>query len=561
MFTCDAEAIHQITSRREAFPKQTSNYKILSIFGRNMLAAEGAEWKMHRKGVSASFNERNAAHIFAESIQQTQGLISYWMGGGKQDDGKKRDGKDSGTILTLEHDTMTLALNIIAHVGFGLRLVWPGQALPANADTKIKKYGSHEPPKGHSMTFADSVATVLERVLLILLVPTRLLQILPFAATKAAYAARWNYEKYMHELLHDKKEAALSGEEEKPDSGMDIMGQLVRAKYSGKPAKGAVLPDDEQLTDQDIMGNAFIILLAGHETTANTLHFALVELATNPAAQRALQADVDRLMGRESDPRKWEYETHINALMASHVAACLNEVLRLTPSVADIPKEVSSGQEQSLVLEGRRHVLPKGMTIMVNTIATHRNPRYWPAAVAATANKEKRDGESEQQQDDDDDDLNTFLPERWYRASRTTTTGSSDQQSNANDEEDFGGFQGPDTSAQLYRPVRGSFIPFSDGARSCLGRRIAQVEMVAALAVLFQRYSVELAVDEWASDKEVEEMGTAARRDLYARARTRARETVRGATSLLTLKLHGDLRVPIRLVKRGEERFIGEWED
>jgi hypothetical protein len=29
--------------------------------------------------------------------------------------------------------------------------------------------------------------------------------------------------------------------------------------------------------------------------------------------------------------------------------------------------------------------------------------------------------------------------------------------------EDFGGFTGHDTSAQIFRPVRGSFLPFSDG--------------------------------------------------------------------------------------------------
>lgn len=562
LWTCDAQVIHQITSRREAFPKQTSNYKILSIFGRNMLAAEGAEWKMHRKGVSASFNEKNAAHIFTESIKQTQGMIAYWMepsgvDGKEEGDGQKATAR-SPTINTLEHDTMTLALNIIAHVGFGLRLLWPGQKMPEDADAKSKRYGSAEPPRGHSLTFADSLAMVLERILLVLIVPPWLLRVLPFQATRAAWAARWNYEEYMHEFLRDKTEAAQrqsEGDGERGEEGMDIMGQLVRTKY-GKNKKSysssktqGTKPADE-LTDSDIMGNSFVILLAGHETTANTLHFTLVELATNPAAQRALQADVDRLLGTDSDPLGWDYEACINALMASHVAACMNETLRLTPSVADIPKEVSAGAEQTITLgqdgEGsgsgsgggrrRQHVLPRGTTIMLNTIGAHRNPRYWPAA----------GGEG---------DLDKFLPERWFRPSmnvRGEAAAAEEEQ-----EEDYGGFQGPDTSAQLYRPVRGSFIPFSDGPRSCLGRRIAQVEMVAALAVLFQRYSVELAVDEWATDEQVEAMGREERRALYEKARGKAKDTVRMASSLLTLKLHGELKVSVRLVRRGEERFLG----
>lgn len=542
LFTCDAQAIHQITSRREAFPKQTSNYKILAIFGSNMLCTEGAEWKVHRKGVSASFNERNAAHIFVESIKQTQGLIDYWLPpAGEDEEGRSR----SGTIDTLEHDTMTLALNIIAHVGFGLRLLWPGQKMPEDTDAKSKKYGSHEPPAGHSMTFAQSLATVLERILLLLMIPKGLLKLLPFKATKEAFAARWNYEKYMQEFLQDKKEDALKGNADKDKGGMDIMGQLVGTKYGrNSQSLKAKRADEAQLSDSDIIGNSFIILLAGHETTANTLHFALIELANNPSAQRALQADVDRLLGRDSNPLRWNYESNINALMASNVAACLNEVLRLTPSVADIPKEVSPGQDQTLTIDGNKYVLQRGTTIILNSIEAHRNPKYWPT---------KPRHQNWPGTGDNGNDLDEFLPDRWYRPSLNKTASEAVGEE---DEEDYGGFKGRDTSEQLYRPVRGSFIPFSDGPRSCLGRRIAQVEMLAAMAVLFQRYSVELAVDEWASDEEVDKMDEEERRALYEKARTKSRETIRQATSLLTLKLHGSLKVPIRLVRRDEERFL-----
>lgn len=542
LYTCDAQAIHQITSRREAFPKQTYNYKILALFGSNMLCTEGAEWKMHRKGVSASFNEKNAAHIFVESIKQTQGMIDYWIPPGANDGvGRSR----SGTIDTLEHDTMTLALNIIAHVGFGLRLLWPDQKMPEDADAKSKKYGSHEPPAGHSMTFAQSMAMVLEKILLLLILPVGLLKILPFKAAKVAFAARWNFEKYMQEFLQDKKEDALSGGNDKGEGGMDIMGQLVGAKY-GESSKSLKTKraNEAQLSDSDIIGNSFVILLAGHETTANTLHFALVELASNPSAQRALQADVDRLLGRDSDPLSWNYESNINALMASNVAACLNEILRLTPSVADIPKEVSPGHEQMLTIDGDKYVLPRGTTVILNSIGAHRNPKYWPT---------KPVHQNQQGKGDSDNDLNDFVPDRWYRPSLTK---SASEAVGDEDEEDYGGFKGRDTSEQLYRPVRGSFIPFSDGPRSCLGRRIAQVEMVAAMAVLFQRYSVELAVDEWASDEQIDNMENDERRALYEKARTKSRETIRQATSLLTLKLHGSLKVPIRLVKRDEEKFL-----
>jgi len=45
------------------------------------------------------------------------------------------------------------------------------------------------------------------------------------------------------------------------------------------------------------------------------------------------------------------------------------------------------------------------------------------------------------------------------------------------------------------KPVRGSFIPFSDGSRNCAGRNFAMWESVCALATLFQRFRVAPAAD------------------------------------------------------------------
>jgi len=338
----------------------------------------------------------------------------------------------------------------------------------------------------------------------------------------------------MEELLRDTIEEVQSGHE--PERGMDIMGSLVRAKYgAGKGAGGAGGPNT--LTDSEIIGNAFVMMLAGHETTANTLHFTLLELANNPAAQRAVQADVDRIFGA-TDPSTWAYEHSINALQASYVGAAMNETLRLLPSVMDIPKWVPPSQSQVLVVDGTKHVLPGGLIIALNAMGAQRNPRSWPGRPSRLTG--------------DETDLNDFVPERWFRTAESAAGDDDDD----DEGEDYGGFRGPDTSAALFRPARGSFIPFSEGARSCLGRRIALVEIIAALAVVFQRYSVELAVDDWAGDAEVDRMPRVERAKLYQRAQARSRATIRGAQSVVTLKLHGQAHVPVRLVRRGEERFV-----
>lgn len=171
LYSQSAEVIHQVTQRREAFPKNIAQYGILEMFGRNVLTTEGALWRLHRKVTSASFNEKNAAHTFAQAIQQTRGMLNMWLG---------PDGVKTGvtkTIRSLEHDTMTWALNIIGYVGFGLRLLWPGETLPKDVDPKLAKYGSLNPPAGHTLTFADSLAKTLERIVAIMLYNETLLRV------------------------------------------------------------------------------------------------------------------------------------------------------------------------------------------------------------------------------------------------------------------------------------------------------------------------------------------------------------------------------------------------
>jgi cytochrome P450 len=167
MFTANAEAIHQITSRRESFPKPTEAYRILAMYGENVLTTEGSMWRSHRKTTSTSFNEKNTALVFKESINQTYGLLDHWLGS---------EGGAGKTIKSLEDDTMALMLHIIGYVGFGLQFLWPGQAVPSDMDPKFAKYSALEPPAGHSMNFKDALAGTLHHILLLILLPRWLLR-------------------------------------------------------------------------------------------------------------------------------------------------------------------------------------------------------------------------------------------------------------------------------------------------------------------------------------------------------------------------------------------------
>jgi cytochrome P450 len=282
------------------------------------------------------------------------------------------------------------------------------------------------------------------------------------------------------------------------------------------------------------------MIIAGHETTANAIHFCLMELAINPKSQLQVQKDIQTIFGN-STPHTWDYDSSINKLLGGIVGAVLNEQLRLMPPIIAIPKTVPKNNDQEIMIDGKKITLPAGAHINLVTIGLHRNPRYWPSGRPTHSNRP--------------DDLDEFKPERWLVETHASNKQPNNSSGESEEDDDFGGFTGKASHKKLFHPARGSYLPFSEGPRSCLGRRLAQVKIMAVLAVIFQQYSIELAVDEWASDDEVAAMPASEKRNIYKVAQDKARATLRTATSLITLKLHSG-SIPIRLVKKGEERFL-----
>lgn len=283
-----------------------------------------------------------------------------------------------------------------------------------------------------------------------------------------------------------------------------------------------------------------VFILAGHETTANSLHFSLLLLAMNWSSQARLQRDLDEIFG-DRPVSEWDYERDAHKLFGSMVGAVMAEELRLIPPVVGIPKSTLSGSPQPLTINGKHYTIPGGCYVTLNTAAVHRNPKHWPTMCgpdASAAEIEK--------------DLDTFKPERWLLdASKSSAQATTTHAQLAAEAETDG--QG--TSSALFRPTRGSYIPFSDGARSCIGRRFAQIEVLAVLAVVFRDYSVELALDEFATEDEVAAMAEDQRRETWYKAKRRAEYLLKyGMGSIITIQMRGG-KVPMRFVKRGSERL------
>jgi hypothetical protein len=72
------------------------------------------------------------------------------------------------------------------------------------------------------------------------------------------------------------------------------------------------------------------MIVAGYETTANSIHFSLMELAIHPKSQRLVQTEVIAIV-ETAPPEEWDYESSITSLPSSNIGAVLNEELRLKP--------------------------------------------------------------------------------------------------------------------------------------------------------------------------------------------------------------------------------------
>jgi cytochrome P450 len=321
-----------------------------------------------------------------------------------------------------------------------------------------------------------------------------------------------------------------------------VLGPLIKASEEDKQAKTKGTNQDQRLGYSEAIGNCFILTFAGRETSANMIHFSLLLLAINLASQSRLQADIDAIAAGRP-PSNWAYSTDMRLFYNSMVGAVMNETLRVIPPVPAIPKTTFA--PQPLTIDGKSITLPAGLYVHMNVVGTNRNPKYYPHQPSKVTSSAT--------------DIDDFVPERWLLASNSNDTATDPNSSSSGTKDNPATTDGLETvsyelSSIIYKPPKGAFLAFSDGARACPGRRFAQVEIVAVLAVIFNAYSIELDVSAWVTDADVARMSPAQKRAVYACAVDRARALIRSSEQTITIKMERG-HVPVRFVRRGAERF------
>ncbi|MFB6351423.1 MAG: cytochrome P450, partial [Bradymonadaceae bacterium] len=120
----------------------------------------------------------------------------------------------------------------------------------------------------------------------------------------------------------------------------------------------------EQMSDQQIHDEVLTFVVAGHETTANALAWALYLLSENPSVRKRLEAEVDEVVSGRLPTLEEMGEL-------DYTEQVLDEVLRMYPpawSVGRTPKEDD---------EVLGYHIPAGSIVTVGPYFVHHNPEVW----------------------------------------------------------------------------------------------------------------------------------------------------------------------------------------
>ncbi|KAF9530340.1 cytochrome P450 [Crepidotus variabilis] len=378
----DAGAVKEVTTCRARFPKPIEQYGVLGFFGGNIIVSEGNRWKKYRKISAPAFSDRNNKLVWEEAAQITEDMIEeIWHNG------------EIVHVNNFLEVTLPIALFVIGVAGFGKRMSWEDEEIPED----------------HSMTLKQALHVVTTDFIVRILLPNWALSL-----TRRFRLVRESFDElkqYMNEMIKERRNAPNLIRH-------DLFSNFIEANDDDGRA---VLDEDE------IVGNIFMFLVAGHETTAHTLCFTFALLALYPDEQEKVFRQINSLMPRGRKPSYNEMPNFTYSM------AVFYETLRMFPPVNFIPKSAAEDTSLSTTNNNGQPTtlpIPKGTNVTILVPALHYNPRYWK-------------------------DPHSFKPQRFL--------------------EDW---------------PRDAFLPFSAGPRACIGRKFFETEGIAILITLVSKYKI-----------------------------------------------------------------------
>jgi cytochrome P450 len=305
------EGVYDVLVRHgRSFQKGKSVQRTKVVVGQGLTTAEGELHKRQRRLVQPAFHRQRIAGYAEVMIDRASRIRDRWS------DGQEFD---------LHREMMALTLSVVAKTLFN-----------ADLDEEVDVIGK-------------ALSDLLESFPLLILPFSEHLFRLPLPPVRRLEAARARLDRIIYGIIADRRRS-------QHDQG-DLLSMLLMAQDDEGDGSGM---SDEQLRDE-----CLAVLLAGHETIANTLTWTLYLLSRNPDAERELHAELDRVLGgRPPTPADYPSLPYAEMVIA--------ESMRIFPSVWGTSRlameDVSIGG----------WTVPQGSMAIVAPSVTQTDPRWWP---------------------------------------------------------------------------------------------------------------------------------------------------------------------------------------
>ena len=349
-----------------------------------VFGAEGEAWRRQRKMVMAGFDPRHLRAYFPSLVAVARRLELRW-----------RRAVDAGSAIDLQADLMRFTVDAISGLAFGAEM----NTLESD-DAIIQRH-------------LDKIFPALFRRLMAPLPTWRWWQT---AADRELDTSVTSVNRSIDGFVAAARDR-LAADPQRREAPRNLLEAMIVAADD----------PDSGIGDAEVAGNVMTMLLAGEDTTANTLAWAIWLLRHNPAALDRARAEVDAVVG---DPAEWTLERFARLRW---LEACANETMRLKPVAP------------SLVLQALRDTQIADIRVPAKTLV-----------FGALRSDSLRDDQFER--------ALQFEPERWLHGTGAVAAASS--------------------------PSRVS-MPFGAGPRVCPGRHLAMLEMKIALAALLRHFDID----------------------------------------------------------------------
>ncbi len=303
-------AEHVLVQHQDRYVKAFTYRPLKAFLGDGLLTSEGATWQRHRRLVQPVFSHRHVQSFAPAIVAASRRRAADWI---------------PGASIDLGAEMRTLTMDVIGRVLFGTEL------------------GSKAERVGHAVSRLQGSMVV--TMLLPPLPPERVR-----AVARAVPGIGWasdTLESLVTRII-DERIAAPHAE---PGDLLDLL--------------LAVGQGEQPLTREEIQNEVMTLVLAGHETTANALTWALTLLSRYPAARERLATEVDEVLG-DRDPQP----TDVDSLQWTQ--AVINETMRLYPPAWTVERDAAEDDD----IAGIR--VAAGNTVAISPYLLHRNPDFWP---------------------------------------------------------------------------------------------------------------------------------------------------------------------------------------